>query len=151
MLSATPRRPDHGVVLASQHAVEQEILAGGGDEVVDHVAPLDLAIGADAFDLVATGQREVVAAPGAAHHRCVASRLNRERFSFVIWSCDSAAAALNQCATMAVVNARRSPVYDDRCEQLAPKLRTDLQRLVRMLDEGDLMEGSLYEQKGSTI
>jgi hypothetical protein len=38
-------------------------------------------------------------------------------------------------------------VYDDRCEQLAPKLRADLQRLVRMLDEGDLMEGSLNEQK----
>jgi hypothetical protein len=62
----------------------------------------------------------------------------------------SAPAALSQdqmtkenLLTLAVALA----VYDDRCEQLAPKLRTDLQRLVRMLDEGDLMEGSLYEQK----
>ena len=33
-------------------------------------------------------------------------------------------------------------VYDDRCEQLAPKLRADLQRLARMLDEGGA-EGGL--------
>jgi hypothetical protein len=62
----------------------------------------------------------------------------------------SAPAALAQDQTMKenlLTLAVALAVYDDRCEQLAPKLRTDLQRLVRMLDEGDLMEGSLYEQK----
>ena len=38
-------------------------------------------------------------------------------------------------------------VYDDRCEQLASKLRADLQRMVGMLNQGDLRERSLYEQK----
>ena len=37
-------------------------------------------------------------------------------------------------------------VYDNRCEKLPPRLLADLQRMVRMLDKGDLMEGVINEQ-----
>ena len=37
-------------------------------------------------------------------------------------------------------------VYDDRCEQLAPKLLADVQRMVQMLDKDDLLAGVIKEQ-----
>jgi len=37
-------------------------------------------------------------------------------------------------------------VYDSRCETLPPKLRTDLLRMVRLLDKDDLMARGLNEQ-----
>jgi hypothetical protein len=38
-------------------------------------------------------------------------------------------------------------VYDSRCETLPPRLRTDLQRMVRLLDKDDLMARGLNEQE----
>jgi hypothetical protein len=38
-------------------------------------------------------------------------------------------------------------VYDNRCEKLAPRLLADLQRMVRMLDKGDVMAGVINEQE----
>jgi hypothetical protein len=53
-------RSDCGVVLAGEHAVEQEVLAGGGDQVVDRVPPLGRSVRADIFDVIATGDAEVI-------------------------------------------------------------------------------------------
>ena len=36
-------------------------------------------------------------------------------------------------------------MYDSRCETLPPRLRTDLQRMVRLLDKDDLMARGLNE------
>ena len=41
-------------------------------------------------------------------------------------------------------------VYDNRCEKLAPRLLAGLQRMVRMLDKGDVMAGVINEQRKST-
>jgi hypothetical protein len=38
-------------------------------------------------------------------------------------------------------------VYDNRCEKLPPRLLADLQRMVRMLDKGDVMAGVINEQE----
>ncbi len=38
-------------------------------------------------------------------------------------------------------------VYDNRCEKLAPRLLADLQRMVRMLDKGEVMAGVINEQE----
>jgi hypothetical protein len=38
-------------------------------------------------------------------------------------------------------------VYDSRCETLPPRLRADLQRMVRLLDRDDLMARGLNEQE----
>jgi hypothetical protein len=38
-------------------------------------------------------------------------------------------------------------VYDSRCETLPPRLRADLQRMVRLLDRDDLMARGLDEQE----
>jgi hypothetical protein len=38
-------------------------------------------------------------------------------------------------------------VYDSRCETLPPGLRTDLHRMVRLLDKGGLMARGLDEQE----
>ena len=38
-------------------------------------------------------------------------------------------------------------VYDNRCEKLAPRLLADVQRLVRMLDKGDVMGGVVNEHE----
>jgi hypothetical protein len=38
-------------------------------------------------------------------------------------------------------------VYDNRCEKLPARLLADLQRMVRMLDEADVMAGVVVEQE----
>jgi hypothetical protein len=38
-------------------------------------------------------------------------------------------------------------VYDNRCEKLAPRLLADLQRMVRTLDEADVMAGVVVEHE----
>jgi hypothetical protein len=38
-------------------------------------------------------------------------------------------------------------VYDNRCEKLAPRLLTDLQHMVRMLDKDDVMAGVINEHE----
>jgi hypothetical protein len=38
-------------------------------------------------------------------------------------------------------------VYDSRCGMLPPRLRVDLQRMIRLLDKDDLMARGLNEQE----
>jgi hypothetical protein len=58
--------PINGIGRAGQERVERQVFADGADDVVDRLAPFQLAVGADAFDLIAAVCVGLFAEPAAA-------------------------------------------------------------------------------------